>query len=235
MSLQHTEPEEIFLVDRVQHLDQRALDNLVLQRGDAERALPPVELRDIPTPRRLRSIGSSVDSAVQILKASLEVMAVILPCHAIDARSRLALERQVGFPELIAVQERGEPFLLLQPCALPYAFQAVGRAVPARCPGRAVLFRILLGPRPWLHELLRRSPGLVRSLHSDSWRSLTPRPRASSASARRLPDADRSPHARPRSRSPGFRSKSFRTCQGLRPRRTGRAHALTHPRFAFRS
>src|SRR5271166_1369133 len=215
---------------RVQHLDQRALDNLVFQRGDAEWALPPVGLRDEPTPRRLRPIGSSVDSAVQVLEADLEVTAVILPRHAIDARSRLALERQVGFPELIAidvVQERGEPFLLLQPCALPYAFQAVGRAVPARCPGRAVLLRVLLGPRPWLHELLRRSPGLVRSLHSDSWRSLTPRPRASSASARRLPDADCSPPGLTRgSRSPGFRSRSFRTCQGLRPRRTGRALAL---------
>src|SRR5208337_2249985 len=44
---------------------------------------------------------------------------------------------------------------------LPHAFQAVGRAVPARCPGRAVLFRVLLGPRPWLHELLNRLPGLV--------------------------------------------------------------------------
>ncbi len=79
-----------------------------------------------------------------------------------------ALEREVGFPELIAIdvmQERGEPLLLLQPCGLPYAFQAVGRALPARCPGRAVLFRVLLGPRPWLHGLLCRSPGLVRSLH----------------------------------------------------------------------
>src|SRR5271166_4003433 len=112
--------------------------------------------------------------------------------------------------------------------ALPHAFQAVGGALPARCPGRAVLFRVLLGPRPWLHELLGRSPGLVRSLHSDSWRSLTPRPRASSASARRLPDADRSPPGLTRgSRSPGFRSRSLRTCQGLRPRRTGNALALT--------
>src|SRR5208337_5039345 len=155
---------------RVQHLDQRALDNLVFQRGDAERALPPVGPRDEPTPRRLRPIGSSVDSAVQIHEANLEVMAVILPRHAIDARSRLALERVVGFPELFAidvVQERGEPFLLPQPCGLPHAFQAVGRALPARCPGRAVLSRVLLGPRPWLHELLRRSPGLVRSLHSE--------------------------------------------------------------------
>ncbi len=38
------EPEEVFLVDRVQHLDHRALDDLVLQRGDAEWTLPPVGL-----------------------------------------------------------------------------------------------------------------------------------------------------------------------------------------------
>ncbi len=163
------ESEEVLLVDRVQHLDERALDDLVLQRRDAQRALPPVGLRDKPTPRRLRPIGSSVDAAMQILEASLQIMAVILPRHAIDARSRLALEREVGFLELggvDVVQERGEPFLLLQPRGLPYAVQPVGRALPARCPGRAVLFRVLLGPRPWLHELLRRLPGLVRSLHS---------------------------------------------------------------------
>ena len=60
---------------------------------------------------------------------------------------------------------------------------------------------------------------------------LTPRPRASSASARRLPDADRSTHARPRSRSPGFGSRSVRPCLGLRPRRTGYALALTRTPF----
>jgi len=80
------------------------------------------------------------------------------------------------------------------------------------------------------------SPGLVRSLHGYCWRGLTPHPRASSASARRLPDEDRSPHARPRSRSPSFRSRSVHTCQGLRPRRTGkRARVGARPRFAFRS
>src|ERR1700730_4339316 len=36
------EPEEILLVDRVQHLDHRTLDDLVLQCCDAERALPAV-------------------------------------------------------------------------------------------------------------------------------------------------------------------------------------------------
>ena len=33
------EPEEIFLVDRVQDLDHRSLNDLVLQRGDAQRPL----------------------------------------------------------------------------------------------------------------------------------------------------------------------------------------------------
>src|SRR5271157_4458691 len=109
------ESEEVLLVNRVQHLDQRALDDLVLQRGDAERALPPVGLRDIPTPRRLRPIRSPVDAAVQTLEACLQIVAVILPRHAIDARGRLAPERKVGLPELIAidvVKERSEPFLV---------------------------------------------------------------------------------------------------------------------------
>src|SRR6267154_1314795 len=38
------EPEEIFLVDRVQHLDHRTLDDLVLQRCDAERAAAAIRL-----------------------------------------------------------------------------------------------------------------------------------------------------------------------------------------------
>ncbi len=188
--------------------------------------------------RRLRPVGPSVDSGVQIRRANLEVMAVILPPHAIDARSRLALEREVGFPELIAidvVQERGEPFLLLQPCGLPYASQAVGRAFGSVSGACRPVAR---SPRP--PPLAPRTPPPVarpRSLASLLlWRSLTPRPRASSASARRLPDADRSPPGLTRgSRSPGFRSRSLRTCQGLRPRRTGkRARVDAHPRFAFR-
>src|SRR5467141_4080908 len=35
------EPEEVFLVDRVQHRNRRPLDDLVLQRGNCERTLPP--------------------------------------------------------------------------------------------------------------------------------------------------------------------------------------------------
>ena len=41
------EPEEIFLIDRVQHLDHRTLNDLVLQCCDAERALPAVRFWDV--------------------------------------------------------------------------------------------------------------------------------------------------------------------------------------------
>ncbi len=41
------ETEEVHLVDRVQHLDDGPLDDLVLQRGDTERPKPPVRLRDV--------------------------------------------------------------------------------------------------------------------------------------------------------------------------------------------
>ena len=46
------EPEEVGLVDRVQHLHHCALDNLVLQRRDAQWAPRSVWLGDVLPPRR---------------------------------------------------------------------------------------------------------------------------------------------------------------------------------------
>src|SRR6267378_3980134 len=39
--------EKIGFIDGIQHLDRRTLDNLVFQRRDSERSLPPVGLRDV--------------------------------------------------------------------------------------------------------------------------------------------------------------------------------------------
>ena len=85
------EPEEIFLVDRVQHLDHRTLDDLVLQRCDAERALPAVRLWYVMPARRLRPVGSSMKPSVKIGELALEILAVFLPCHAVDTRRRIPL------------------------------------------------------------------------------------------------------------------------------------------------
>src|SRR5262249_38265171 len=44
------EAPEVHLVDGVENLDGRPLDDLVLQRGDTQRPQPPVRLRDIRPP-----------------------------------------------------------------------------------------------------------------------------------------------------------------------------------------
>ena len=71
------EAEKVLLVDGVQHLDHRPLDDLVLQRGDAERPQPPVGLRDVHPPRRPRPVGAAVDPAVQIPEVRLQVLPVV--------------------------------------------------------------------------------------------------------------------------------------------------------------
>lgn len=90
------EPEEVFLVDRVQHLDQRALDDLILQRRDAERARSAIRLRHERPPRRLCSIRSPMNTAVQVLEPALDILAVVAPCHLVHASRRLAFQRVIG-------------------------------------------------------------------------------------------------------------------------------------------
>ena len=80
------EPEKVRLVDGVQHLDRRALDDLVFQRGNAERSLPPVRLRDVHPTHRLRSVRSSLQPLGQVLEIALQLLAVLSPRLAIHAR-----------------------------------------------------------------------------------------------------------------------------------------------------
>jgi hypothetical protein len=44
------EPEEVFLVDRVEHRGRRPLDDLVLQGRNRERALPAIRLGYVDPP-----------------------------------------------------------------------------------------------------------------------------------------------------------------------------------------
>src|SRR6202023_3718509 len=71
--------EEIRFVDGVQHLDGRALDDLVFQRRNSERSFPPVALVDIRPTHRLRSIRSSLQPMGEVLEVVLEGLAVVPP------------------------------------------------------------------------------------------------------------------------------------------------------------
>jgi hypothetical protein len=97
----------------------------------------------------------------------LELCLVVPPCQSVHAGCSVSLEREERQPEQVdadMVEERGEPFLLPLLSDLPYAAQRLGHAFPVLCPARAVLTRIPLGPRPSLHRLRSRLPGLVRRL-----------------------------------------------------------------------
>jgi len=108
---------------------------------------------------------------MQILDPGFEVRLVVMPRYAIHAGGGFALKRVKRRPERVGidvVEERGELSLLPLPCGFPYAVQRLGHAHPALCPVRALLIRVPLGPRPWLHRLRSRSPGFVRRLRGYS-------------------------------------------------------------------
>ncbi len=120
------EPEEVFLVDLVQHRHHGPLDNLVFESGNGQRALLAVGLRDVDPSGRLRPIRSAMDTPVQIDEPWLEIGLIVRPRHAIHARRRVPLEGEERQPEQIhidVVQQRGELRLLVQPHGFPYALE----------------------------------------------------------------------------------------------------------------
>jgi site-specific DNA recombinase len=120
------EPEEVFLVDGVQHREHRLLDDLVLQGGNRQRALFAVGLGYHHPPRRLRPIRPAMDPVVQIDEPGLKISLPGRPCHPIHAGGRVTPKREERFPkqaDIHMVQERGERLRLPLPCGLPYAVQ----------------------------------------------------------------------------------------------------------------
>src|SRR6516165_7982588 len=153
-SVRHS--EEIFLVDRVQQRDHRPLDDLVLQRGYRERALPAIWPGYVDPPAWPRPIRSASDPVVQIFEIALKVCLVVLPRQSVHSRCRVHLEFVEHVLEKIdadVVGERDELLLLPFPCDFPYALQRMWHAGLALCPGHGLLARISLGPYPWLHWL----------------------------------------------------------------------------------
>src|SRR6202158_3611568 len=119
--------------------------------------------------RRLRPVCSSMNPGVKIGELALEILAVFLPCHAVDTGRRIPLPPRVGAVKKLdidMVEERGEPFLPIQPCSCPYTVQSREHACPARGPARAGSSRVLLCPPPSLHQLRLRLPHPVRRLRS---------------------------------------------------------------------
>src|SRR5277367_151990 len=119
-----TEAEEVFLVDRIQHVGHGALNDLILQRRHRQRPLAAVRFGYVNPPARRRPIRPALDSVMQVRELMLEVCFVVPPRYSVDPGGRVLGYRIERVPQSFrcdVVQERGELLLLVAPCSYPYA------------------------------------------------------------------------------------------------------------------
>ena len=162
--------QEILLVDRAEHLHGRALDNLVLQRRDADRPFPPVRLRDVDPLDGPGAVRPALQARAQVLEVRFQGFPVARPRLPIDARRRVVLQRTVRLAQSIDVvdvvpQGRESPLLILLG-RVAYPVQRVLQVHLALSPEPGLLSRIPLGQAPSLQTLRRprASAALVRVL-----------------------------------------------------------------------
>ncbi len=160
------EAQEVRLIDGVQHLDQRPLKDLVLQRGDTERPQPPIGLWYVHPPRRPRPVCAPVNPSVQVPKILLEIHTVVRPRDPVHPGRGLRPKREVRRSQAVdvnMVQERGEPRFLVRCCHAAYATKLTERALPGTESGARFASRVSLGWSPSLHHLRRPALGIVRA------------------------------------------------------------------------
>src|SRR6266567_4784111 len=108
-----------------------------------------------------------MDSPMEVHYPLLQTVSIFLPRHPVHSRRcppfqvRVAVAKQF---DADMVQQGGEPHLRVSLGCLTYTVQPAWPALPARCPVRVRLSRVLLGQRPSLHDLLRPSRAFVRPL-----------------------------------------------------------------------
>src|SRR6266567_5327492 len=161
------ETQKVLFPDLVENPPYRVLHYFVFQRRDSQWSLPPIAFRDPSSPRRLPLIGPSMDTPVQVANSPLQAFSIHSPRHSVHSRRSLLLQTVVTIPEPIdrhMVQQGREPHLLVFLRYFPHTFQSVWPALPTLRPARVRLFRVLLGQRPFLHNLRLRFPALVRLL-----------------------------------------------------------------------
>jgi len=152
------EAHEILLVDRLEDPHQRRLDDLVLQRRNAQRTSPTIGLGS-PCPfARFRPKASAVYPIMEISEALFPPLAVLQPRHVVYSGCGIAPLRLEGLTqELLAhvVQQIGEPLLWVPSRCLSYPGQTARRWFLPLCTGHGRLPRIPLGRVPFLHGLRR--------------------------------------------------------------------------------
>ena len=137
----------------------RTLDDLVLQGGHAERALPAIGFGDVDTPNRLWPVAPGVDPCAEVLEVARQVLLVVRHRDPVDSRTGLPLltpERPFERLDVDVMQQGGEPGpdgragRRVHPCEVGW------QGDPALCPDPA--------PLAWAPSGLAPSLGASRCL-----------------------------------------------------------------------
>src|SRR4029077_6575205 len=108
-----------------------------------------------------------MNSPMEVHQPFLQAVPIFLPRYPVHSRRRTPFQVVVTAAKQLdvdVVQQGGEPHLPVSLGCLSYTVQPAWPDLPAPCPARVWLFRVLLGQRPSLHDLLRPSPACVRPL-----------------------------------------------------------------------
>jgi hypothetical protein len=120
-------------------------------------------------------VHPSLKLGFHLVQLRLQPFADRLPQHRVHSVAPLRHEdmreaeevevsHEQRFQVMDVVQECCEPQLLILLCCLTYPLQRTGRVVPARCPGRVLLWQVPFGQPLSLHPLRDRLSVVVRGL-----------------------------------------------------------------------
>jgi hypothetical protein len=120
------EPEQRWLVDGVEHLDCRPLDDFVFQRRRADGALAPISCRDGDALHRWGLVGSPLQAVCSLPQVGFTLLPVGGPCLAIHPRRCIMIEAVIRLPQSVdgldMLPQRRHPFPAL-PCCLASPLQ----------------------------------------------------------------------------------------------------------------
>jgi hypothetical protein len=111
------------LVDGVQDLHRRPLDDLIFQRRDADGPLTAIRLRDVDPRHGARMVRSPLEPVGQLPQVCLQVVSISRPWLTIDPRGRVPVEAVVRLPQAIDVVDM-----------VPQRRQRRHAVPPRRCP-----------------------------------------------------------------------------------------------------
>src|SRR5262249_13369525 len=119
--------QEVLLVDGLQHVAQRTLYDLVLDRRYADRSSPAVVLRDVNPANWLVTVLPRLHPYSQCLQVHREPFAVLTDRHGIDAHGRVAAQVPIRTFERCLVNEvsqREDPLFRMSFRSLRYPHES---------------------------------------------------------------------------------------------------------------